>query len=59
MNGYIAIWHGQQIEIRAESLYAAKLEAIRQFKPSKKQEHMISVTLCEKGDGSQVETVIS
>lgn len=54
MNTYVAIWHGHSIEIQAESLYRAKLEAIRQFKPNKKQESLISVTLCKLADGTQV-----
>ena len=48
MNTYVAIWHGAQIEIQSDTLYHAKLEAIRQFKPSKKQESLISVTLVAK-----------
>jgi hypothetical protein len=38
MNGYIAFFRGKRIEIRSDTLYHAKLEAIRQFKPTKKQE---------------------
>jgi len=54
MNGYVAFYSGKRIEVRATSLYAAKLEAIRIFKVRKSQEHMVSVMLCERSDGSEV-----
>lgn len=53
MNGYICIWNRKQIEVYADSLYAAKLEAIKQFGVKKNQHHQISVHLCEK-NGEQV-----
>ena len=57
MNGYIAFYNSKRIEVYAESLYAAKLEAVRIFKPRKSQEHMVSVTLAEI-DGEQVDAYI-
>ena len=53
MNGYIAFYNDKQIEIRAESLYAAKLEAIKQLKVSKSKQGLLAVVLAEKG-GEQV-----
>ena len=54
MNGYIAFFKGKRLEIRAESLYAAKLKAVETFKPSKKDMGLVSVNLCEIG-GKEVE----
>lgn len=54
MNGYIAFFNGQRAELRAESLYAAKLAAIALFKPRKSQAHMVHVELAERADGSPV-----
>ncbi|WP_046869035.1 hypothetical protein [Microvirga massiliensis] len=53
MHGYKAFYNGRQADIRAESLIAAKLKAIAQFKVKKSKEHMVSVHLCEL-DGEQV-----
>jgi len=53
MNGYKAFYNGKQADIYAESLYQAKMEAIKHFKPRRSQEHMVSVVLCEK-DGETV-----
>ena len=49
LNGYIAILKGQRIEIRAESLWAAKQQAIAQLKPRKKDMGLLAVALAEKG----------
>ena len=54
MHGYIAFFNGKRCEVRADSLYAAKLAAIATLKPRRSQEHMVSVVLAERGDGSQV-----
>ena len=35
MSGYIAFYAGKQTEVRAASLYAAKLAAVAFFKPRK------------------------
>ncbi len=53
MNGYIAIYNSKEKEIYAETLYAAKLQAIKEFKVPKSKEHRVVVMLCEK-DGEQV-----
>ena len=52
--GYVAIYQRQRIPIYAESLYAAKREAIRLMKIPLKKQNTISVILCERADGSQV-----
>jgi ribosomal protein S5 len=54
MNGYIAFYAGKQTEVRAASLYAAKLAAVAFFKPRRAQEHMVHVHLAERADGSAV-----
>ncbi len=51
--GYKAFYNGKTADIHADSLYAAKLEAITAFKAPKSKQHMVSVMLCEK-DGQQV-----
>ena len=53
MNGYIAILHGKQIEIYADTMWEATQKAREEFKPKKKDKYLISVTLCEL-DGKQV-----
>jgi len=53
MNTYKAFYEGREAEVKAESLYAAKLEAIALFKPKKNKSHMVSVLLVEK-DGEPV-----
>ena len=54
MNGYIAFYAGKQTEVRAASLYAAKIAAVALFKPRRSQEHMVHVHLAERADGSTV-----
>lgn len=53
MYGYIAFYNGKRHELRADSLYAAKMAAIAFFKPPKPKQHMVSVMLAEK-DGVEV-----
>ena len=52
--GYKAFYGGREIEIYAATLYAAKLEAIRFFCVKKGKEHLVTVILCERADGSEV-----
>ncbi len=54
MNGYLAFYNGRKVEVYAETLYAAKVKAIAALKVRRSQEHMVSVVLCERPDGSQV-----
>jgi hypothetical protein len=53
MNGYIVMYQGKQRELWAPTLYHAKKMAVQYFRPKKKDEHLISVILCEK-DGKEV-----
>lgn len=50
LNDYIAFFNGRQHEIRASSLYDAKLAAIAFFRPRRSSEHMVSVVLAQIGD---------
>ena len=50
--GYIAFYNGRQTEIKAASLYAAKLQAVTFFRVPKSKAHMVSVLLAET-DGKQ------
>lgn len=46
-NGYIAFYEGNRKEIYAETLYAAKKQAIAAFKVKPKNEHKVHVHLAE------------
>lgn len=50
-NGYIAFYKKKQIEVYADSSYAAQIEAAKKFKAKKAYE--VVVVLAEKG-GEQV-----
>lgn len=52
-NGYVCFYGDKRIEIYADSLYAAKLQAIKQFGVKKNKEHMVHCHLAEK-NGEQV-----
>lgn len=52
-NGYICFYNGKQIEVHADTLFAAKEEAVRRFKPPKSKQHMVHCHLAEK-DGKAV-----
>jgi len=55
LNGYKAFYNDKETDIWANDLYEAKQKAIAYFKPKKSKEHMVSVHLCEKANGEQVE----
>lgn len=52
--GYVAYYGQQQAEFYAPSLYAAKQLAVKYFRPPKSKEHMVSVLLAERADGSSI-----
>jgi hypothetical protein len=54
MYGFVCFYNSKRIEVYATSMYAAKLQAIAQFKAPRSKEHMISVILAERADGSDV-----
>ena len=49
MNTYICFYNSKKITINADSLYDAKCQAVKEFKASKKNQHMVSVVLHEVG----------
>lgn len=51
---YDAYFNDRTAEVRAPSLYAAKLAAIALFKPRKSNAHMVSVVLKELADGRKI-----
>ena len=57
MCGYIAIYSGKQVEIWADSLYAAKLEAIKLLRVPKSKTGLLSVTLCKVEDREVINTI--
>lgn len=58
LNGYIAMYNGQQTEIHAASSYAAQQKALAWFKPPKSRRHLVTVHLAEI-DGETVTRVIT
>ncbi len=51
--GYLALYNGRKAEVWSDSLYGAKKLAVAYFKVKPKNEHQVSVHLCEK-QGEQV-----
>ena len=54
MNVYVCFYAEKRIEVYAETLFKARVEAVRQFKPPKSKEHLVTVILAERADGSEV-----
>lgn len=54
LHTYDAYYNNRHDEVKAPSLYAAKLKAIELFKPRKSQQHMVSVVLKQKADGTDI-----
>ena len=52
--GYVCFYNSKRIELYATSLFEAKTKAVALFKPPKSKQHMISVCLAERPDGSEV-----
>ena len=50
MNTYIAFFNGRQLELQADSMYAAVLTARKELKVSKSKEGLLAVVLAAKGD---------
>jgi hypothetical protein len=50
--GYVALWKGKQIEVRASTALEAQTKAAQVFKAKKAYE--VSVYLCERPDGTPV-----
>lgn len=48
MNTYIAFFNGRQLEVQADSQYAAVLMARKELKVSKNKEGLLSVLLAAK-----------
>jgi hypothetical protein len=60
MNGYIAFYRGKRKELQAETLYKAKLAALKHFEvsPMANKASEVHVELAEV-DGKQVTTTIT
>jgi hypothetical protein len=50
VNGYIAYFKRQRIEIEADSLLDAKLKALEVFNPNKRDATLVAVMLARLGD---------
>lgn len=53
MNGYVAFYNRQRLEVYAKDLWAAKQQVIEKLKVPKSKQHLVSVLLAEK-DGQPV-----
>jgi len=58
-NGYIVTYGKKRIEIYADTSYQAHLRACEEWNVHPKKEHLVTVYLCERADGSEVEQVIT
>lgn len=54
MAKYKAFYNQKTEDIEADNLYSAKQQAIRVFNAPKSKQHMVSVVLCERDDGTEV-----
>lgn len=54
LHKYKGYYQNRTVDIEAVGLWPAKQKAIAHFKPRKKDEHMVSVVLVEKADGTPV-----
>lgn len=52
---YAAVYNGRTAEIKAESLYGAKLAAVEHFKAPRSKQSQIGVYLIETADGNEVQ----
>ena len=52
MNGYIALYKGRKLEVRADSSYQAQQKATAEFKAKKSYE--VTVMLAEDSSGNAV-----
>ena len=52
--GYACFYYGKRHELRAIDMHAAKQAAVRHFKAPRSKEHMVTVMLAERADGSKV-----
>lgn len=50
--GYVALWRGKRVEVRASTALEAQTKAAQLFKARKSYE--VSVYLCERSDGKAV-----
>lgn len=53
MNGYVFFYNNKRVELQADTMYAAKLQAIAHFKPPKSKQHLVHGALAEK-DGEEI-----
>lgn len=56
MNGYIALYQDKKLELYADSLYDAKLKAIKELKVPKSKQGLMAVLLAEKAGAPVMHT---
>ena len=56
MNGYLAFYNGQQLEVYADTSHQAQQTAVSMFKPPKSKAHMVHVCLAEVGEQPVIQT---
>ena len=47
MNGYLAFYQGEQVEVYADTIWQAKQIALRQLSVPKKKQGLLSIALAE------------
>jgi hypothetical protein len=52
--GYIAFFQGKRLELRADNLYHAKIQAVAALKVPKTKQGLLAVVLAENPDGTPV-----
>jgi hypothetical protein len=52
--GYVARYQGKRVEVYAPTAFAAQKKVAEQLKVPAKKQYLITVTLCERPDGSEV-----
>lgn len=54
MNKYVAFYGQKQIDVEAETSYAAQKKAAEVLKVKPNKQYMITIMLAERSDGTQV-----
>ena len=52
--GYVCFYNGKRIEVYAPTVLAAQKKVAEQLKIPPRKQYLISVTLCERPDGTEV-----
>lgn len=59
MNGYVCFFERKRIEVRANTLYEAKVKAIQEFRVAKSKEHLVIAELAELNGKPYIHTAVN